>query len=335
MIKDSQTPQNPETTANTNQLSWLSLSVHTYIKMGIVGVLFFMFFYNELYYSMLRRWLTESSWSHGFLIPLFSLYFLNQQKQEILSVKPKPNYLGLVVMLLTLAVYILNALQINFGILFAVLMLPMLIGIVLLLGGFQLIKYTWLPILYIGFAIPLPDRLYKAITIPMRIWASTVATGLLNLVKDLEATSRGVIIDIVYKGKVLEPSLDVAEACSGMRLLMAFVALGVAMAYLHKRHWTQRLVLLASTIPIAIFCNIVRVAVTGFIYVLISPKYAQGIYHDALGMAMLPLAFGMYGLLAWFMSNIFVDEKTSSPNEKEIIIAKNGSAETDNVAKNE
>ena len=284
---------------------------------------------------MLRRWLTESSWSHGFLIPLFSLYFLNQQKQEILSIKPKPNYLGLVVMLLTLAVYILNALQINFGILFAVLMLPMLIGIVLLLGGFQLIKYTWLPILYIGFAIPLPDRLYKAITIPMRIWASTVATGLLNLVKDLEATSRGVIIDIVYKGKVLEPSLDVAEACSGMRLLMAFVALGVAMAYLHKRHWTQRLVLLASTIPIAIFCNIVRVAVTGFIYVLISPKYAQGIYHDALGMAMLPLAFGMYGLLAWFMSNIFVDEKTSSPNEKEIIIAKNGSAETDNVAKNE
>lgn len=335
MIKDNQIPQNPGIAAEANQPSWFSMSVHTYIKMGIVGVLFFLFFYNELYYSMLHRWLNDPSWSHGFLIPLFSLYFLNQQKQEILSIKPKPNYLGLVVMLLTLAVYILNALQINFGILFSVLMLPMLIGIVLLLGGFQLIKYTWLPILYIGFAIPLPDRLYKAITMPMQIWASQIAAVLLSLIQDLEATSRGIIIDVVYKGKTLEPSLEVAETCGGMRLLMAFLALGVAMAYLHKRHWIQRLVLLASTIPIAILCNIVRVTITGFIYVIIAPKYAQGIYHDALGMAMLPLAFGFYGLLAWFMSNLFVDEKDSLLNEKEIIIARKGCSETDNVAKNE
>ena len=66
--------------------------------------------------------------------------------------------------------------------------------------------------------------------------------------------------------------------------------------------------MLASTIPIAIFCNIVRVTATGFIYILISPKYAQGIYHDLLGMAMLPLAFGLYGFLAWFMSSLFVEE---------------------------
>jgi len=61
-------------------------------------------------------------------------------------------------------------------------------------------------------------------------------------------------------------------------------------------------------VPIAILCNIVRVTVTGFIYVLIHPKYAQGIYHDMLGLAMLPLAFGLYGVLAWFMSSLFTDE---------------------------
>ena len=58
----------------------------------------------------------------------------------------------------------------------------------------------------------------------------------------------------------------------------------------------------------AIFCNIIRVTVTGFIHILIDPKYAQGIYHDMLGLAMLPLAFGLYGLLAWFMSSLFIDE---------------------------
>jgi len=64
----------------------------------------------------------------------------------------------------------------------------------------------------------------------MRQWAATVAGGLLDMVPQLEATANGVVIDVFYKGKPLEPALDVAEACSGMRLLMAFLALGVAMA---------------------------------------------------------------------------------------------------------
>jgi exosortase len=127
------------------------------------------------------------------------------------------------------------------------------------------------------------------------------------MLSDLEASTSGVIIDVIYKGRNLEP-LNVAEACSGMRLLMAFLALGVAMAYLHYRPVWQRIVLLACTIPIAILCNIMRVTVTGFIYVLIHPKYTQGIYHDMLGLAMLPLAFALYGFIAWFMSSLFVEE---------------------------
>jgi exosortase len=143
---------------------------------------------------------------------------------------------------------------------------------------------------------------------PMRHLAAQVAAALLDLVREMEATASGVVIDVIYKGQRLEPPLNVAEACSGMRLLMAFLALGVAMAYLHHRPIWQRLALLVSTIPIAILCNIVRVTVTGFIYVLIHPKYTQGIYHDILGLAMLPLAFGLYGFLAWFMSSLFIEE---------------------------
>ena len=148
---------------------------------------------------------------------------------------------------------------------------------------------------------------------------------MLNFIPDLEASTSGVVIDIIYKGKHFEPALDVAEACSGMRLLMAFLALGVAMAYLHYRPLWQRIVLLISTIPIAIICNIIRVTITGFIYVLISPKYAQGIYHDMLGMAMLPLAFGLYGLVAWFMSSLFVDE-ADQPQPDVVVRKRNNSS---------
>jgi len=289
--------------------SWLELGVHKYIKILIIGVVFYYLFRSEIY-SIVHRWVRDPSWSHGFLIPFFSLYFINQRKSEILRLQTKPNYLGLLFLICGLVFHPLNiASPSGYAYLQPIGMIAILGAVVLFLGGWRLVKYTWLPIAFLVFAVPLPHRYYFAFTMPMRLFATRVTTALLNLVSGLEATAHGVVIDVIYKGQRLEPSLDVAEACSGMRLLMAFLALGVAMAYLHYRPIWQRLVLLASTIPIAIFCNIVRVTATGFIYILIHPKYAQGIYHDFLGMAMLPLAFALYGFLAWFMSNLFVEER--------------------------
>jgi exosortase len=171
------------------------------------------------------------------------------------------------------------------------------------------------------FAVPLPQRYYVAITMPMRQLAAGIAAILLSLVKDLDATASGVIIDMIYKGRPLDPPLNVAEACSGMRLLMTFLALGVAMAYLHYRPIWQRIILLASAIPIAIFCNMVRVTITGFIYIFGDPKYAHGIWHDGLGMLMLGLAFGLYYFLAWFMSSLFVEEVVAKPPD--VVVRRN------------
>jgi exosortase len=303
-------------------LSWSSFGVHSYIRIIILAAAVYGVFHIEIY-SIVQRWLTDSSWSHGFLIPLFSLYFINQKKNEILTVLPKSNYLGLVFLICSLALYLLFVFVYRFGYLMDIMIIPAIGSIVLFIGGWKLVKYTWLPVIYIFFAIPIPTRIYNDLTIPLRAHDAQIAAVFLNLVKGLEANASGVIIDIVYKGVKLEPGLDVAEACSGMRLLMAFLALGVAMAYLHDRRIWQRLVLMASTIPIAILCNIVRVVITAFIYVLWDPRYAQGIYHDMLGMAMLPLAFGLYGALAWFMSNLVVDETV----QKEVIIRRKDSLE--------
>lgn len=284
------------------------LRLHQYIKMLILAGLMCYLFRVEMR-QIVGRWLTDSSWSHGFLIPIFSLYFIHQKKEQILNVRAEPNYFGLVLLFSAIGFYILNRFSPSGYEYFCRLsIITTLAGVVLFLGGWGLIKFTWLPIAFLVFAVPLPERYYKALTIPMRQWAASVASRLLSLVPELNATANGVIIDVFYQGRLLEPALDVAEACSGMRLLMAFMALGVVMAYLHERPLWQRLILLVCTVPIAILCNIVRVTVTGFIYILIHPKYAQGIYHDLLGMAMLPLAFGLYGLLAWFMSSLFINE---------------------------
>ena len=301
--------------------NWRELGIHNYIKISIIGALFCCIFRNEIR-AVVRIWSTDGSWSHGFLIPFFSLYFINQAKNEILSLKTKPNYLGVFFLICGILFYPLNVVHFRYGYLSSIAMIAVIGAIVLLLGGWRLVKYTWLPILFLLFAVPLPQRYYVSLTMPMRKIATIAATALLNLVGELNATATGVIIEVIYKGQKVEPALNVAEACSGMRLLMAFLALGVAMAYLHYRPVWQRLVLVASTIPIAIFCNIVRVTVTGFIYVLIHPKYAHGIYHDMLGIAMLPLAFGLYGAIAWFMSNLFVEEIKTKSAEHHVIVRK-------------
>jgi exosortase len=287
---------------------WRELELHNYIKIIVIGGLFCFLFRNEIG-NIVHGWQTDASWSHGFLIPLFSLYFINKHKSEILNLQTRPNYLGLFFLLCCILFYFFNVVSPSgYAYFRSISMLAALGAVVLFLGGWNLVKHTWLPIVFLVFAVPLPRRYYVGLTMPMRRWAAHVAAALLNLVESLEATTSGVVIDVIYKGKHLEPGLNVAEACSGMRLLTAFLALGVAMAYLHYRPFWQRIILLVSTVPIAIFCNVVRVTITGFIYVLIHPKYTQGVYHDMLGIAMLPLAFGLYGLLAWFMSRLFIEE---------------------------
>ena len=315
-MSETETITNTASSPDHKEIGWGSLSIGTYIKIAVLAVLFWYLFRDEID-KIVFRWIHDSSWSHGFLIPLFSLYFINQHKTEILSITPRSNYLGLFLMICCIVFYPLNIVQFKVGYFTPLTVIATLFTMVLFLGGWKLMRYAWLPVCYLIFAVPLPQRLYRDITDPMRQIAAQAATALLNLVPDLQATAGGVVIDVIYKGAKLEPALDVAEACSGMRLLMAFLALGVAMAYLHYRPVWQRLVLLCSTIPIAVLCNVVRVTVTGFIYILWDPKYAQGFYHDMLGLLMLPLAFGMYGGLAWFMANLF--EESAAPVEDVII----------------
>lgn len=304
--------------SNLYRTKWSELGVHTSIKIAIIAVLFYYLFSPEIQ-SLVRQWGDDSSWSHGFLIPLFSLYFINQRKNEILNLETRPNYLGLFFLILGIIFYPLNIVHFQYGYFRPLGMIATLGAVVLFLGGWRLVKYMWLPILFLMFAVPLPSYYYDSLTTPMRKLAAVAAAAILNLVNNLDATANGVMIDVIYKGVRIEPALDVAEACSGMRLLMAFLALGVAMAYLHYRPIWQRLILLASTVPIAIICNVVRVTTTGFIYILISPKYAQGFYHDMLGLAMLPLAFGLYGFLAWFMSSLFIEDLGDKPREDVIV----------------
>ena len=95
-------------------LSWAGLGVHTYIKAVLLAAAIYYVFHAEIY-SIVFKWVTDSSWSHGFLIPFFSLYFLNQRKKEILTAVPETNWLGLVFLLCCLVFYLLVIFVYKFG----------------------------------------------------------------------------------------------------------------------------------------------------------------------------------------------------------------------------
>jgi len=186
-------------------------------------------------------------------------------------------------------------------------MVFLLFGLVLYLAGPKVIRLTWLPILFLVFALPVPSSVYTKISLPLQNFAAKGAEVLLKLltVKIKVTASR---LDVTgISGKVYP--LTVAEACSGMRLLMAFVALSVAMAYLEDRPVWQRVVMVAFGVPIAIVCNVLRVAITCGMCVIDRPELGQKFMHDFTGMVMLIPAFLLLWLLGKFLGALYVEEE--------------------------
>jgi exosortase len=185
-------------------------------------------------------------------------------------------------------------------------MVLMLLGLVLYLAGPKLTKLLWLPVLYLALAVPMPEGLYVRVAYPLQELAAQGATGVMKAVG----------VDIVREASSLtlfsrtsvKYDLTVAEACSGMRLLMAFFALGVAIAYLENRPVWQRVVLVAAALPIAIFCNVLRVGITTTMYYIDKPEMGQDVLHTFTGMLMLIPAFGMLFGLGWVLNRLFVED---------------------------
>jgi len=281
-----------------------------WVKIVVLGLLVCLVFWNEIRHQMIGKWMDfDGNWTHGFLIPLFSLYFLHQRRERLLKAALSytwVNWLGLALLVGSIAGYLLSIYPLKMGYPKLMAILGATFGVVLFCCGWRVIKVTWLPILYMFFAMPIPQRLYEQLTIPMRKWASEVSVVVLNLLPGMDLTAVGVIIEGTYNGAPMQMSVE--EACAGMRLMMAFFALGVAMAYLSDRPYWHRIVLVLSTLPIALLCNFARVTITCILYAMVNEIFAKGGFHTTLGLLMLPLAFFLYWLIAEILSRIYIYE---------------------------
>lgn len=287
----------------------------TCLRLAVVSGLLLVAYWSVLRVNLVSRWLNEADWSHGWLIPLFSLYFLVMRRDQLMRVRPAPHYLGAVILAFSLALYFISAWRLRMAYPQAVSIVGAIFGLTLLLGGWSVMRVAWFPIVFLLFAIPFPQRLYVALTIPLRELASTVAAAVMPIfASGLHTEAQAVVIDYVMPGYGTG-QLNVDEACSGMRSLMAFVTLGVAVAYVHERPMWQRGILILSCVPIAVFCNTIRVTITGLLYVFNHRDLAQGTPHTLLGVAMFAAALGLYSLIGYVLNHLFIDESNEEATQ--------------------
>lgn len=285
------------------------------LRIAIVAALLAFVYWGPIRGTLVGRWLSDGNWSHGWLIPVFSLYFLASRRDRLFRSRPRPNYLGALILAFSLAVYFVSAWRLRMGYPQALSIVGAIFGLTLLMGGWGVIRIAWFPILFLLLAIPLPAWLYADLTMPLQRLHSSIAAAVMPLfAPGLHTSAQGVVID--YMMPSLSPGhLNVEEACSGMRLMMAFVALGVAIAYLEERPLWQRLIMVVSCVPVALFCNAFRVTTTGLLHVHGRPDLARGTPHQLLGILTLLIALGLYLLLGYVLSHLFVEAPEKAPAE--------------------
>ena len=244
---------------------------------------------------------------------MFSLYFLHTRREQIAATPISTSYFGFLLFLLSVGAYFIFQAVIPYSYLQLMSLVGAIFGIVLFLTGWRMMRIAWLPILFLCLANPIPDQYYVELTIPLRMVSTQVSAMLLRLIPGIEIETQAVVMDYFYDGS--KGQLNVLEACAGMRLMMAFVTLGVAMAYLGDRPVWQRICMVVTCVPISVFCNVIRVTVTGGFTVFGRGDLAHGTPHTLLGLAMLPIALGLFLLTGHILSHLFVDEEPAEAEE--------------------
>ena len=185
-------------------------------------------------------------------------------------------------------------------------MIVTLFGVVLTLTGWKIMKYAWFPIAYLICGIPWPGLVYSYIASPLQTFAAKVAVHTLRFT-GVTAFQTGTKINMGGLGEPLR-TLNVAEACAGMRSLMTFITLGLAVAFLSARPLWQKLTIAFSAIPIAIFCNVMRVAGQGLLDHYVSRQLSESFAHQFVGLVMLVPAFFLILLVGWVLDHLFFEE---------------------------
>jgi exosortase len=245
--------------------------------------------YASVLNSLGRQWWDDPNYSHGFLVPMFAGYVLWTERDRWRALPSDPSNFGFAVMVMAIGLRVLGMLGAELFIA-RLSLLIMIVGIVLFLAGRHTLRAIVFPIGYLLFMIPLPAVVYYQLTLPMQLLASRLgASGLV-----------GLGIHTIREGNLLilpNCTLNVVEACSGIRSLLSLVAATVAYGHLAESSTWKRTALAVASIPVAIATNGLRLVAVGVLSYFYGPGVDSGVVHLAVGLGFFALAFLLILLL--------------------------------------
>jgi exosortase len=231
--------------------------------------------YLSILQNLFLQWWTDPDYGHAFFVPLFSAYVLWRQRERLTKIDLDPSNFGLLVILAGIGFLLVGSLGAE---LFTsrLSLLVLLAGIIIFSAGWKLLRAIAFPLMFLIFMIPLPAIIYNQITFPLQMIASRFAAFWLELVQ----------VPVLRDGNVLRLSnysLEVVEACSGIRSLISLMSLAVIYGYfVEPRRWVRYL-LVVLMVPIAIFSNALRITGAGIMAHSYGAAGAEGFLHEFSG----------------------------------------------------
>jgi exosortase len=181
-------------------------------------------------------------------------------------------------------------------------------ALVLLLFGWRFFWKISTVLLFLCLMLPWPNRVQAAVALPLQRWATSSAVFFLEMIG----------YDVIKEGNIIhigQARVAVAEACNGLRMITAFFVISGLVVLLVRRAWWEKLIILASSLPIALLCNSARLAITAIAFTMLSGEHWEKIFHDFGGYAMMPLAIAMVITELWLLTKL-----TTLPIKEEAII---------------
>lgn len=271
-----------------------------------------------VFYEWFRRqglyaWNHMEDWGHTALVPLISLYLLWQHRDQVARQAVEVFWPGLIPLLMGVVCYVFFLVNVPNHMGQGLSLVLTVFGVVLLLLGPGMMRWTFWPIAFLVFGITVAERIMIAMTFRLQQWAA-VGSFIGMKILGLNVVVRGTVLEVIARNGDVHP-LNIEEQCSGMRMLIAFVALGAAVALVATRMWWKRVIVVALAMPVALLLNIGRVMVLG-VLTLYNPNFASGQAHTFIGTILLVPGFLVYMLIILALNKAVPETGDAGPAKK-------------------
>ncbi len=267
------------------------------LSLWIFALLLLGFTFKSSLNEMMAVWMNVEEYSHGFFIPVISVYFLWIRRRELKFVEQFRDSLpGFIIVILGLILFVLGGLA-TLKTIEQYAFIITLTGMFAIAFGLQGLRIGAIPLLFLIFMVPFPPFILNNLSAKLQLISSWLGVEFIRSC-DIMVYLEGNVIDLgSYK-------LQVVDACSGLRYLFPLASLSFLCAYLFKGPFWQKTLIFLSSAPLTIFMNSFRIGVIGILVNYWGKEMAEGFLHDFEGWFVFLLCMALLFMEMWLFSRL-------------------------------